>query len=549
MPYKMKSTSRQCLFVFVFVVIQSTIHAQSVSINDDASLPHPSAILDIKVSSAAKKGILVPRMTASQRTAIAAPGKGLLVYDSTSNSFWFHNGTRWTEMSKGVNPWIVNGTSVYNLGANIGIGISMPKAKLHVAKDQNVLFGESMSGLGNKLFWNSAKGAFRAGNVQGEYPNDQPPYPWDDSRVGTFSFATGSDNEASGLGSTAFGGSNQAIADWSMVGGTFSGATGRNSFAFGFSAAAAGDNSVAVGYVTNAAGKYSAAFNRLNSSYGGASFTAGADNETYGSSAATFGGSNFNTSNSSLVIGQLNDSITSQSQASAAISPLFTIGNGTSGTNRKNAFVVLRNGYTGINKNPGSVAVNDGLLQLKQSGARHLLTLEAATTSNKWSLTLTPNLVLYYNNSIRGTFNSTTGAYVAASDARLKKDLKLIEPVLQDIMQLKTYTYHLLDNEEADQLSYGLIAHELQQVFPDLVSRLDPQDTQSLLGINYSNLSVLSIKSIQELKAIIDNQNTVIERLTSEYQQMQTKVQQQEARLIQLESRINEEANTKSQRH
>jgi hypothetical protein len=476
-------------------------------------------------------------MTGPQRAAIPSPAKGLMVYDSTSNTFWYHNGTAWTEFSKGVNAWTVNGSNVYNISGNIGIGLSAPKAKLNVVGNQNVLFGTSMTGLGTKLYWNGTKGAFRAGTIEGEYPNEDAPFPWDDSRVGLYSFATGSDNEASGLGSATFGGSNKAKADWSMAGGTFTTARGRNSLAFGFGSSTDGDESIAFGFASNASGAESATFNSYNRSDGESSFTAGNENQTYGTAAATFGNANFNTSNFSLVIGQHNDSITSQSQAGAVTAPLFTIGNGTSNTLRKNAFVVLRNGYTGINKNPGSVAVNDGLLQLKQSGARHLLTLEAATTSNKWSFTLSPNLVLYYNNSLRGTFNSTTGAYVAGSDIRLKKDMHALQPVLENIMHLKMYTYHLLDNEETDQLSYGLMAHELQQVFPDLVSKLDPQDDQSLLGINYSNLSVLSIKSIQELKVIIDKQNNHIEKLTEEFNRLQYKLEEQEARLKAVERR------------
>jgi len=537
----MKSLFRHCLFILVFVVMQHNIHAQSVSINDDASLPHASAILDIKVSAAAKKGVLIPRMTGAQRIAIVKPAKGLLVYDSTVNSFWFHNGTSWQELAKGANAWTVNGINVYNIKSNIGIGVATPKAKLNVAKDQNVLFGESMTGIGTKMYWNATKGAFRAGSIAGGYPNEESPFPWDDSRVGQYSFATGIDNEASGLGTSTFGSSNNAIGDWSMAGGTFSTARGRNSLAFGFGSFTSGSESIAFGYAANAGGDRSAAFGKDNLSYGGNSFTAGSGNETYGGSAVTFGGgnvtyglgaatfgaSNINTSSSSLVIGRYNDSITSQTNGTSVTSPLFTIGNGEFNS-RKNAFVVLKNGYTGINKNPGSSAVNDGLLQLKQVGTRHLLTLEAAANTNKWSFSLTPNLVLYYNNALRGTFNSTTGAYVAASDLRLKKDISELTPVLSNVMQLKTYTYHLLDNDTQDPYSYGLMAQELEKVFPDMVTKVEPGKEGSLIGINYSNLGVIAIKAIQEQQQVIDTQNKKID--------IQNKlIIEQEARLNALE--------------
>ena len=70
-------------------------NAQSVSVNTDGSTADASAILDIKSSA---KGMLAPRMTTAQRTAIATPANGLLVYDTDSKSFWYYNGTAWTNL-------------------------------------------------------------------------------------------------------------------------------------------------------------------------------------------------------------------------------------------------------------------------------------------------------------------------------------------------------------------------------------------------------------------------------------------------------------------
>ncbi len=60
--------------------------------------PHASALLDL---TATDKGMLVPRMTSAQRTAIASPATGLLVYDTNTNAFWFYNGTAWTTIGGG----------------------------------------------------------------------------------------------------------------------------------------------------------------------------------------------------------------------------------------------------------------------------------------------------------------------------------------------------------------------------------------------------------------------------------------------------------------
>ena len=74
---------------------QSNIQ-QSVSINSSGAAPAASAMLDV---SATDRGMLVPRMTSAQRTAIASPATGLLVFDTTTSTFWFFNGTDWIRIS------------------------------------------------------------------------------------------------------------------------------------------------------------------------------------------------------------------------------------------------------------------------------------------------------------------------------------------------------------------------------------------------------------------------------------------------------------------
>jgi trimeric autotransporter adhesin len=90
--------------------------AQSVAINTDGSAANSSSLLDIKSST---KGLLIPRMTTAQRTAIASPAKGLMVFDITSNTFWFYNGTAWTNFSSsGATGWLLTGNSGTNPATN-----------------------------------------------------------------------------------------------------------------------------------------------------------------------------------------------------------------------------------------------------------------------------------------------------------------------------------------------------------------------------------------------------------------------------------------------
>src|ERR1700692_4405504 len=112
----------------VTLVLLSVVkgYSQNTSINATGTAPHPSAMLDV---SATNKGMLVPRMTSAQRIAIASPAKGLLVFDNDVSSFWFYNGTAWTELSTGssTNFWTPNGTDISNTNSGkVGIGTTTP---------------------------------------------------------------------------------------------------------------------------------------------------------------------------------------------------------------------------------------------------------------------------------------------------------------------------------------------------------------------------------------------------------------------------------------
>lgn len=66
------------------------------SVGIGTTTPSSSSILDINSTA---KGILIPRMTSSQRIGITTPVNGLMVYDITTNSFWYYNGSVWANMT------------------------------------------------------------------------------------------------------------------------------------------------------------------------------------------------------------------------------------------------------------------------------------------------------------------------------------------------------------------------------------------------------------------------------------------------------------------
>jgi len=81
------------LFVFQLSIFQF-LTAQ-VGINTDGSEPDASAMLDVKSSD---KGVLIPRLSSTERQQINEPAIGLMVYDSTAQAFYYFNGMGWLEL-------------------------------------------------------------------------------------------------------------------------------------------------------------------------------------------------------------------------------------------------------------------------------------------------------------------------------------------------------------------------------------------------------------------------------------------------------------------
>jgi hypothetical protein len=68
------------LTILVFLAFTLASMAQNVGIG--TTTPAASALLDV---SSTTKGILPPRMTTTQRDAIASPAAGLIIFNTTTN--------------------------------------------------------------------------------------------------------------------------------------------------------------------------------------------------------------------------------------------------------------------------------------------------------------------------------------------------------------------------------------------------------------------------------------------------------------------------------
>lgn len=98
-------------------------------------------------------------------------------------------------------------------------------------------------------------------------------------------------------------------------------------------------------------------------------------------------------------------------------------------------------------------------------------------------------------------FNPSTGRLSATivnslSDEKLKKDISTIDGALDKVKQLRGVDYTWKESEEK---SKGVIAQELQEVFPELVSESD-----SGLSVNYNGIIGVLIEAIKEQQKQID---------------------------------------------
>lgn len=84
--------------LLVIILINTTSIFAQIAINNTNSAPHPAAVLDI---TSTEKGILIPRMSATERMDIEAPANGLLVYQNEApRGFYFFHDNTWSLINK-----------------------------------------------------------------------------------------------------------------------------------------------------------------------------------------------------------------------------------------------------------------------------------------------------------------------------------------------------------------------------------------------------------------------------------------------------------------
>ena len=109
-----------------------------------------------------------------------------------------------------------------------------------------------------------------------------------------------------------------------------------------------------------------------------------------------------------------------------------------------------------------------------------------------------------------GYITNRNNSYRAISDSRLKENIQDSGPKLEDLLKVRVVDYTMKGSNNTKYI--GVLAQELEDVFPNLVTELEPSpkdiqdgNTIKYKAVNYSSFDAILIKSLQEQNAMLKN--------------------------------------------
>ncbi|WAC13752.1 tail fiber domain-containing protein [Dyadobacter pollutisoli] len=347
------------------------------------------------------------------------------------------------------------------------------------------------------LIWYPRKAAFRAGLVL----NDA----WDDSNIGTASFAAGNNTQASGPLSVSLGDNSIASGSGSIAMGNRSYASDVGAIAIGRKCLATSSHTLAIGDNSHASAENSTAIGLEAHSTGDRSFSQGT--RTFAKAVE------------SVTLGAYNDDQDTPSKQIAINDRIFQIGNGDD-KGRSNAVTILRNGNFGI----GSTVLEPKYILdiAERPRIRHNTTspngnsagiaLDNSAGEPKGFVGMKADHQIGFFNAGNWLFwmdnngNATiSGATYNSSDRRFKRDFSSLSSSLTKLTDLNGYHYFWKDSTLDQTLQTGLIAQEVEAIFPELVKT----DDKGFKSVNYTGLIPHLIESVKELKASVEYLQTL----------------------------------------
>jgi hypothetical protein len=204
------------------------------------------------------------------------------------------------------------------------------------------------------------------------------------------------------------------------------------------------------------------------------------------------------------------------------------------GSSENNGIAILENGYLGIGTGTPSnklhVQSSDGTsvyIESTTADNNGMLILNANTNQN-WSANW--HEFIYFRNqgnnigSIIGSNGGNMVSFNTSSDYRLKTDLKGYNG-LDLVNKIKTYDYAWKRDSSR---MYGFVAHELQEVIPYLVSGTkDAVDANGKIipqSVDYSKLTPILVKAIQEQDIKIKEQEESLKKLNTDNRALEQRV-------------------------
>lgn len=115
--------------------------------------------------------------------------------------------------------------------------------------------------------------------------------------------------------------------------------------------------------------------------------------------------------------------------------------------------------------------------------------------------------------------NITANAFIYSSDKRLKKDVSVIDDPVGKISMLKGVQFRWINN---DKKSLGLIAQDVEKVFPELV---ETNEKTGMKAVEYGNLVAPLIEAVKAQQKMIEEQAKEIELLKQRLEHMESDVQ------------------------
>jgi trimeric autotransporter adhesin len=471
------------LLCFTLLAFSHVLMAQ-VAINTDATLPDPSAMLDVKSTT---RGLLLPRMTQAQRNAIGSPATGIMIYQTDNTPGYYYN----------------SGTSLVPNWGRLG-DLVLPYSGIAISSNAafDVLNTGSGNGLTSATLFASATGIIGTAPNQGIFGNAT-------ATSGAAYGVQGTSASTTGSGVTGFGssttGQNFGVrglttsSEGKGVYGYAASATGTTYGLYGSSVSSSGigvygEGSIAfrgttdedLGYgiyvtCTNATGTPRGVYSTVSSSSGYSGY---------------FAGGKFFV-NSLVGIGTVSPTVPLQVQSDGASTDVINVKNGSyylcrirQSSNGSGGFYL----YDGANTNSiflygeGSSFINSGNLGIGTTAPTQLLDVNGGARIRG----MTTGVV---STSVYRTADGTL--ITGSSDIRLKENIQPLQNSLSKVVQLKGVSF----NWKADatkKRSIGFIAQDFEKVIPELAFT---NEKDGYKGINYAEVTAVLAEAIKELNA------------------------------------------------